>query len=177
MRHTQLALIYLHFSSVALCILSCSPFLSCAGNPLPILNWYRNDELIRRQIFHSLTESNRTLQSELHLTQIRAAEHNVLLKCLSSNDNHTFMSSHIRLRVNCRLNDTVWLFLSPPCLNAAKPSRVEVKLYSSGREVNHSSSLAVGSELTAQCLSYGSRPAANHTWSLTPSQRHLPLLE
>lgn len=70
------------------------------GKPFPLLNWFRNDVSLRNEIFHSLTPNNLSLQSELHLTQIRPDDHNAVLKCLSSNDNRTFLSSQIRLKVN-----------------------------------------------------------------------------
>lgn len=167
------------------------------GKPLPILNWYRNEQLIRRQIFHILSEKNHTLQSELHLTPIQADDHNCWFKCLSSNDNQTFLNVKILMKVNSKFIDCFFLnfscsnyliFVVPFIHNKAKPKRVEITAYPSSSSSNFYNknqtsttptkpSFISGQEIIIRCRSYGSRPPANHSWFMMPGHRPIPVLE
>lgn len=52
----------------------------------------------------------------------------------------------------------------------AKPTKVDLV-----PENKSQSTVLAGSEVSFHCRSFGSRPAANHTWTIVPGERHLPI--
>ncbi|KAH9420191.1 hypothetical protein DERP_011525 [Dermatophagoides pteronyssinus] len=155
--------------------------LSEGGKPLPLLNWYRNNQIIRQQIFHILTEKNNSLQSELHLTPIKSDDHNCWFKCLSSNDNQTFLNLKILMKVNSK-----WIFFSifnfqffsfKSLHIRHRQISIKIKTTTTTTAATSKQSFVSGQEIIIRCRSYGSRPPANHSWYLMPGYRPIPILE
>lgn len=75
-------------------------FIEHSGKPLPIIHWYRNDEPIRKELTHNFVKDNTTVQSRLYVNSINSNDLNSVLKCQTSNDNLTFVSSSITFDIN-----------------------------------------------------------------------------
>lgn len=52
----------------------------------------------------------------------------------------------------------------------AKPNKVDIF-----PENMSQSAVLAGSEVSFHCRSFGSRPPANHTWTIVPGERHLTI--
>jgi len=70
-----------------------------------MIYWYENDELISKQLTHNYVKDNNTVESQLYLQYIDSSHLNSVLKCQTSNDNQTFISSSITIHINCESNN------------------------------------------------------------------------
>ncbi|CAL4065335.1 unnamed protein product [Meganyctiphanes norvegica] len=108
------------------------------GDPLPQLSWYKDDQVVDS---HAESHSGGTSVNQLSVLRLTRDFHTARLTCRASNNNVT-TPSEAGLTVNMNLRPLVTRLVSPP------------------------KGLRVGKAYEIICVSMGSRPPANITWTI-----------